>query len=433
MSGFDKFPSVPKVSVSLDLEGAAIPVGTLAWSVKERRSYFEFHRDFIDRKLRVSPFKLPLNPGAHPAPEKPFDGLHGLFNDSLPDGWGRLLLDRRLRKSNYIKDDLTQLDRLTFVGTRGMGAMRYEPEQVFRDPESGEVDLDWVAMQAENVQGAFEEADIDRLHELQGSSAGARPKIMIGRNEQTGRLTADVGKGLPKGFEPWIIKFRSRGIDHEESGPEEYAYSLMAKACRIEMPDTKLLHSEKGKYFAIRRFDRSSGGGVHVHTASGLLELDHGVPQIDYEALLNLTRILTGDARYVQQMFKRMTFNVLARNRDDHTKNHAFQMSSADDWKPTPAYDLTLSGGKGGQHNLAVAGEGANPGFKEIMQVATAATIPNGEAEAIFQEVKDAVDKWPDHAKKGELSERRMAEVDYLLNRRGRQPKTRVEVAASPP
>ena len=180
------------------------------------------------------------------------------------------------------------------------------------------------------------------------------------------------------------------------------------------MPDTKLLHSEKGKYFAIRRFDRSSGGGVHVHTASGLLELDHGDPQIDYEALLNLTRILTGDARYVQQMFKRMTFNVLARNRDDHTKNHAFQMSSADNWKPTPAYDLTLSGGKGGQHNLAVPGEGANPGFKEIMQVATAATIPNGEAEAIFQEVKDAVDKWPDHAKKGELSERRTAEVDYL-------------------
>ena len=87
MSGFDEFPSVQKVSVSLDLEGAAIPVGTLAWSVKERRSYFEFHRDFIDRKLRVSRFKLPLNPGAHPAPEKPFDGLHGLFNDSLPDGW----------------------------------------------------------------------------------------------------------------------------------------------------------------------------------------------------------------------------------------------------------------------------------------------------------------------------------------------------------
>jgi serine/threonine-protein kinase HipA len=432
VSGFDKFPNVQKVSVSVDLAGAAVPVGTLAWSTKEKRSYFEYDRGFIDRGLPISPFKLPLKPGAQPSPHIPFDGLHGLFNDSLPDGWGRLLLDRRLRRRNLNKDELTPVDRLTFVGGRGMGALRYQPENILRDPQAGEVDLDWFAAQAESAQAEFGEADIDRLHELQGSSAGARPKIMIGRDETTGRMVADVGQGLPEDFEPWLIKFRSRGIDHPEAGPEEYAYSLMAKACGIEMPETKLLRGETAKYFAVRRFDRPSGGGVHVHTASGLLELDHAVPEIDYEALLNLTRVLTRNDIHVQQMFRRMVFNVLARNRDDHTKNHAFQMTASGEWCPTPAYDLTLSGGKGGEHSLAVAGEGASPGFKDVMRVAQACSVRKGDAEEIFQEVKDAVDGWPAQAEAGGLSGQRMEEVDYLLNRRGPQPKTEIKVARAP-
>jgi serine/threonine-protein kinase HipA len=432
VSGFEKFPNVQKVSVSLDLQGAAVPVGVLAWSAKERRCYFEYDRSFIDRELPISPFKLPLNPGAQPAPHTPFDGLHGLFNDGLPDGWGRLLLDRRLRRRNYNKDELTPVDRLTFVGTRGMGALRYQPERTLRDPKAGEVDLDWLAAQAESAQAEFGEADIDRLHEMQGSSAGARPKIMIGRNEKSGRMLADIGKGLPQGFEPWLIKFRSRGIDHAEVGPEEYTYSLMAKACGIEMPETKLLQAEKGKYFAVRRFDRLSGGGVHVQTASGLLELDHAVPEIDYEALLNLTRVLTRNDVHAQQMFKRMVFNVLAHNRDDHSKNHAFQMSASGEWMPTPAYDLTLSEGKGREHSLAIAGEGADPGFRDIMRVAEACSIPKGDAEGIFQEVKEAVEEWPSHAESGGLSEQRIEEVDYLLNKRGPRPNAEIAVARAP-
>jgi serine/threonine-protein kinase HipA len=434
MTGYQKYKNTDKLSVSLELQGQVMPVGDLAWSRRDNRAYFEFSQDFIDRGLPVSPFKLPLNIGAAPAPMAPFNGIHGLFNDSLPDGWGRWLLDRLLRRHNFNKDELTAVDRLTYVGTRGMGALRYEPENTFRDPKTGdEIDLDWLASQAEEIQEEFGEADIDRLYEMQGSSGGARPKVMIGRNPVTGRMMPDVGKAIPREFEPWIVKFRSNANDHPEIGPEEYAYSLMAKASAVEMPETKLLKAEKGKYFAVRRFDRTSKGRIHVQTASSLLEVDHNVPQIDYETLLKVVRTLTRQEAHVHQVFRRMVFNVVARNRDDHSKNHAFEMGPDGIWKPTPAYDLTLSGGPGGQHSLAVAGEGKDPGYKHVLEEAERASISKGDAEAIYQQVLTAVDKWPSFADEAKLSEKRMEEVDYLLNRRGRQPKQEVEVATQPP
>jgi serine/threonine-protein kinase HipA len=434
MSGYQKYKNAEKLSVSLELEGQVMPVGNLAWSGRDNRAYFEFGQDFIGRGLPISPYKLPLKDGATPATATPFGGLHGLFNDTLPDGWGRWLLDRLLRQHNYNKDDPTPVDRLTYVGTRGMGALRYEPENVFRDPKTDEeIDLDWLATQSENIQDDFGEADVDRLHEMQGSSGGARPKVMVGRNSSTGRMVPDVGKPLPKDFEPWIVKFRSKANDHAEIGPEEYAYSLMAKAAAVDMPETKLLKAQKGKYFAVRRFDRTSKGRAHVQTISGLLEVDHNVPQIDYEMLLKVVRSLTRQDEYVRQVFRRMAFNVVARNRDDHSRNHAFEMGADGIWKPTPAYDLTLSAGPGGQHSLAIAGEGKNPGHKHILAEAARASISKGDAEEIYEQVRAAVDKWPDYAKQAELSEKRMEEVDYLLNRRGRQPKHEVTVATQPP
>jgi serine/threonine-protein kinase HipA len=315
-----------------------------------------------------------------------------------------------------------------------MGALCYEPENTFRDPKTGdEINLDWLASQADKVQQEFGEADIDRLHEMQGSSGGARPKIMVGRNPASGRMTPDVGKPLPEGFEPWIVKFRSRANDHPEIGPEEYAYSLMAKAAGVEMPETKLLKAEKGKYFAVRRFDRTAKGRTHVQTVSALLDVDHNTPQIDYETLLKVVGALTRDGTNVRQVFTRMVFNVLARNRDDHAKNHAFAMNSDGIWQPTPAYDLTLSAGPGGEHSLAIAGEGKNPGHKHILQVAQRASIAKGDAQSVYQQVLDAVDKWPSFAELAELSQKRTEETDYLLNRRGAQPKAAIKISMPPP
>jgi serine/threonine-protein kinase HipA len=430
-AGGNPFKGVQKLSVSLDFYGEEIPAGTLAWSKDERRAYFEYHADFAAKHLNLSPFKLPVGEGAKAASNTPFAGLHGMFNDSLPDGWGRLLLDRRLQKLGYDFRLLTPIDRLAYVGQTGMGALRYVPDNSLGKTDDDAIDLDWLAAQAEAVQGEVDEADVDRLLEIQGGSAGVRPKVMIGVNGKTGRIVADDGTGLPEGFDAWLVKFKSN-VDPSEIGKEEYAYSLMAKAAGVDMPPTKLIETKKGSYFAAQRFDRTESGSVHVQTASGLLEADHRAPSIDYDTLLRATRLLTRDERHVRQMFVRMVFNVLARNRDDHAKNHAFLMAKDGGWHPTPAYDLTLSEGPGGEHNLAVDGEGKNPTKKHILKVAEKASIPIAEAEQLFEQVQRAVDRWPEHAKEAGLSERRLQEIDRLLNKREPEAAPDVDISPSP-
>jgi serine/threonine-protein kinase HipA len=416
------FSPVEKLAVKLDFYGRSLDVGTLAWSRDERRAYFQYHRDFLDAPLPLAPFRLAPADGVVAAPYAPFDGLHGLFNDSLPDGWGRPLLDRRLQKHSVDHRLLTPLDRLAFVGRRGMGALRYVPDQVFGENTEGEISLDWVAAQAEAVQAEVDEADVDRLQDIQGGSAGARPKIMVGLNAGTGRVVADSGGNLPDGFAHWMVKFRSN-VDPQAIGAEEYAYSIMAREAGLVVPATRLIKGDKDSYFAVQRFDRTPEGSAHIQTVSGLLEADHKSPQIDYETLLKVTRLLTKDERHVRQMFRRMAFNVLARNRDDHSRNHAFLLASDGFWHPTPAYDLTLSEGPGGEHSLAVYGEGRRPTRKDIQAVGRGASIPDGEIREILDAVHAAIDRWPEFAASAGLSQKRADAIDHLLNGRGKPAK----------
>ena len=416
------FSPVEKLAVKLDFYGRSLDVGTLAWSKEERRAYFQYHRSFLDAPLPLAPFKLAPADGVIAAPYAPFDGMHGLFNDSLPDGWGRLLLDRRLQKHSIDHRLLTPLDRLAIVGRRGMGALRYVPDKVFGGHADREIDLDWAAAQAEAIQDEVDEADVDRLQDIQGGSAGARPKIMVGLNADTGRVVPDSGEDLPDGFEHWMVKFKS-SADPREIGAEEYAYSIMAREAGLDLPATRLVKGRKNSYFAVQRFDRTTDGRTHIQTVSGLLEADHKAPQIDYETLLKVTRLLTKDERNVRQMFRRMVFNVLAHNRDDHSKNHAFLLTSDGAWRPTPAYDLTLSEGPGGEHSLAVNGEGRRPTHKDMLAVGKGASIPDGEIQEILDAVHAAIDRWPDFAATAGLSQKRAEDVDHLLNGRGKQAK----------
>lgn len=412
-----KFSHIQRLSVQLDFYDRSIDVGTLAWSNDERRAYFEYNRDFAASELSLSPFKLLLGQGIAAAPYQPFDGLHGLFNDSLPDGWGRLLLDRRLQAQARDYRALTHLDRLAFVGQRGMGSLRYAPEELFERSIDDEINLDWASAQAERIQAELDTADVDRLQEIQGGSAGARPKIMIGLNTKTERVVADRGDQLRDGFEPWMVKFKSVH-DPAEIGAEEFAYSRMAHEAGVLVPPTRLIKAKKGNYFAVRRFDRTPEGCTHMQTISGLLEADHRTPEIDYETLLKVTRLLTRDERHVRQMFCRMAFNVLARNRDDHSKNHAFIMDSDATWHPSPAYDLTLSDGPGGEHSLAIAGEGRYPTQDHIFSTAKTASIPLKEAQDSLERIRAAVDRWPEFAAEAEISKKRSDEIDQLLNKR---------------
>jgi serine/threonine-protein kinase HipA len=411
-----KFKPIQQIKVYLNLEGNERKLGTLAWSGKERRAYFEYAAEFLTSPLLISPFHMMAATGLIAAPRDPFDGLHGLFNDSLPDGWGRLLLDRRLQRAGIDYTRLTPVDRLSAVGRTGMGALSYIPELPDDQKQQAVTDLDWFADQVELVQTEMDIADIDRLQGAQGGSAGARPKIMIGFNQVENTCVLDYGQPLGAGFERWMVKAPSSD-DPREIGAEERAYALMAVAAGLTMADTQLLETRKGRrLFATKRFDRTPTGRLHMHTASGLLNASHREASVNYEQLHKLTHMMTRDAAEVLKMFRNMVFNVYARNRDDHAKNHAFLMDGNGRWSLAPAYDLTFSSGPGGEHSAAIAGEGRTPGMSHLLTVSKAASIPDQYAREVIEQVREAVDRWPQFAEEVRLSRSRTAELDKFLN-----------------
>ncbi|UFW65098.1 type II toxin-antitoxin system HipA family toxin [Rhizobium laguerreae] len=411
------FKPIRKMSVVLDLVGSERNLGTLAWSSDERRAYFEYSAEFLAAPLPVSPFNLKENPGLIAAPRDPFDGLHGLFNDSLPDGWGRLLLDRRLQKAGIDYHLLTPLDRLSAVGKTGMGALSYIPELADDERKpADDIDWDWFVEQVDLVHAEMDIADIDTLQGAQGGSAGARPKIMIGFNKAQNKLALDYGQDMEPGFDRWMVKARGVG-DPVDIGVEEQAYALMARAAGLEMAETRIFDTRKGsRLFATKRFDRTPAGRLHMHTASGILNASHRQASLNYGQLHKLTLMMTRDSSEVLRMFRRMVFNVYARNRDDHAKNHAFLMNADGRWTLSPAYDLTFSSGPGGEHSVDIAGEGRNPDIKHLLTVSRQASISDQDARDVIDQVRTAIEGWQQFAEKAGLSKYRTTELDRILN-----------------
>jgi len=368
------FNPVSVVNVSLMWGNEKQAVGRLA--IKNRQIFFEYADSFIQTGLEISPFKLPVKPGVHVCEDRVFDGLFGVFNDSLPDGWGRLLLDRKLQQSGVSPGNLSPLDRLCFVGNNGMGALVYKPEMDHTEA----VEIKSLDVIAEEIYATLEEEDnsyIDELLCLNGSSAGARPKIMMRHNQ------AD-----------WLIKFRS-SLDSKDIGAIEFAYHLMAKKAGMDVPEAKLFPAKKGPgYFGVKRFDRDNSSRVHMHTISGLLHADHRLPNLDYETILRTTAWLTKDVRETQKQYRAAVFNILSHNRDDHAKNFSFLLDKDGAWRVSPAYDLTFSSGPQGEHCTMIMGEGKNPQSKNLLQLAKVAGIKDSEACNIIDKVKTAVVEW---------------------------------------
>ena len=351
-------------------------VGTLAMTA-DHKAAFQYSEEWLENGFPISPFSLPLKKQVFVPTKDYFDGLFGVFADSLPDNWGRLLLDRLLRAHKQNPDKLTVLDRLAIVGKSGMGALTYYPEKKI-DEQYGDMDLDELAEQCRKILNTEYSDRLDELYRLGGTSGGARPKIMTTVNG-----------------EEWIIKFPAH-VDGENAGKMEYDYSCCAKKCGIIMSETRLFPSEKCEgYFGIKRFDRISDKNgtkrIHMLTAAALLELDFEQPSLDYHSLMKLTKILTRDnEKDIREMFRRMCFNVLAHNRDDHSKNFTYLYDDEKDrWSLSPAYDLTYSNTYYGEHTTTVDGNGRNPGRKELLTVGIAA----GMKKEVCIESMDMVEK----------------------------------------
>jgi serine/threonine-protein kinase HipA len=385
-----------------------LPVGRLAR--RGRELLFEYDLDFLARGLPLSPFKLPLRPGVFAGDPEKFNGLPGVFDDSLPDGWGRLLIDRRAAKAGIPREALGPLDRLLMVGHRAMGALVYEP-QVELEPPSV-VRLSQLEADARAVLGDGGAVDLERLIALGGSPQGARPKVLV----QLGPGDAVIhGEARPRpGCEPWMVKFRAPG-DDRHAGNLEHAYLRMAAAAGIDVPASRLLArtSRHPGYFAVKRFDRVGGRRLHLHTLAGLLHAPPASTALSYRDLLLTTRELTRNEADVTEMFRRACFNVLAHNRDDHSRNFAFLMDARGAWRASPAYDLTFSQGPGGEHALLVDTEGAHPDRTHLERLAASVGIKRG-AEVI-DGVRAAVAKLHRFAEAAGVPSKRTAEVARAL------------------
>jgi serine/threonine-protein kinase HipA len=366
-----------------------VPVGRLA--LDGNVVVFEYDGAFAASGLSLNPAFGAIGPGLlHPRDPRAFRGLHGVFADSLPDAWGELLLERRLRSAGVPITSLTVLDRLALVGRRGRGALVYEPADD-DTAATGEVDLNRLAQDVVEVLEGHESAVLRELERLAGSSGGARPKVQVALDD-SGRARADDGDALPLGFTSWIVKFRGN-VDRVDIGPLETGYAEAARRAGIDMPRTRLISASGGPgYFATERFDRTpEGRRLHMLSIAGMLDADWSVPSIDYETLLDAVRGATRDERAVLQMYRRMVFNVLAVNRDDHTKQHALLLDRDGAWRLSPAYDLTLASGPGNEHYLTVNGRGRDVTRRDLLAVADAQSISPRRASAIIDEVATAV------------------------------------------
>jgi len=353
-----KIPNSNQIKVKLNEQD----VGTLAVTT-DGLAAFEYTAVFLQNGFSISPFYLPLRPGVFIAHREPFNGLFGVFNDSLPDGWGTLITDRMLKEKGVNPFELNVLQRLALVGTSGNGALTYHPDWILNDNEKA-LELEQVAIVVNQILQQEESQDLGTIYQMAGSSGGARPKV-----------------SMKIDGEEWIIKFPA-SIDPQNIGEIEYQYALAANKCGIEMTETRLF---EGKNFGIKRFDRKENKKIHVHSASGLLYASHRFPSLDYTELIKATLALTRNMNEALKIYRQMVFNVLTFNKDDHAKNFSFIYHN-NEWKVSPAYDLVLSHGFNGQHTTTIAGKG-NPERQDVFEVAKLTGLPIKKAHKIYDEV----------------------------------------------
>jgi serine/threonine-protein kinase HipA len=384
---------IKKIYVSIQFDAEEIEVGELV--SENKLIYFKYYPSFVKRGLEISPIKLKLNTDINKANEIPFDGLFGVFFDSLPDGWGRLLLDRTLTARGISIAHLTPLDRLAYVGNQGMGALLYKPEMTVKNLTDFRIELDEIANATQKIVAGTASDVLDELFKLGGSSGGARPKILVGYNPITQHLI-NADKELPHGYEHWLIKFPTSS-DSRDIANIEYAYYKMAIDAGIEMSTCQLFKGQSGKvYFGTKRFDRQGNNRLHLHSAAGMMHDNFRLSVLDYGHLMDCAFQLERDIKAYEKVLRLAAFNVFANNRDDHSKNFSFLMDVTGKWRLAPAYDLTFSYSGHGMHSTMIAGESANPTRQHLMKLATYFKIKN--ANLIIDEVLAVVTNWRKYA-----------------------------------
>ncbi len=349
-------------------------VGYLA--VVDEGIAFQYDADWLKNGFSISPFSLPLKGDVFIDRKDNFGGLFGVFHDSLPDGWGELLVNRMCARKSVNYEKLNPLTRLSLIGENGLGGLNYEPTQAAETADS-HFDLEELAEEANAVLNDTEKAvgDLDGLYLAGGSSGGARPKAHL-------RIDG----------EEWIVKFPCR-IDPPDVGLMEFNANAAAKKCGLDVTEFKLFPSKKcSGYFGAKRFDRKEGRRVHVVSLSSLLETTHRIPNLDYVHLFQVIENICADKRDLYEAFVRMTFNVLYGNKDDHGKNISFLYDEMlGGYRLSPAYDLTRTPDKP-EHEMTVMGN-PNPTEKDLLKLAAYVGLAKGKTTGILESIKENIHK----------------------------------------
>jgi serine/threonine-protein kinase HipA len=413
-------------------------VGAVAWDESKGIASFEYDASFISKGWDLAPLKMPISnrnkifsfPNLKSS--STFKGLPGLLADVLPDKYGNQLINAWLAQNGRPENSMNPVELLCFIGTRGMGALEFEPTQLNASKQAFNIELKTLVEVAQNVmnkRAAFE-TNIEKeeakalmeILKIGTSAGGARPKAIIAYNESTGQVKSGQSK-TTKGFEHWLIKLD--GVSDEQFGATggygrvEMAYYLMATDCGIEMMPSKLLEENGRAHFMTLRFDRTgSEEKHHIQTFCAMQHYDFNeVNSFNYEQLFQTMRLLRLPYPQAEQMFRRMVFNVMARNCDDHTKNFAFRLRKNQTWELAPAYDICHAYRPGSvwvsQHALSINGKRKGITKADLLTISNSMNIKKGEK--IVNEISDKVAQWKDYARITNVEERLSEAINQTL------------------
>lgn len=402
-------------------------VGAISWSDSEGIASFQYDPEFLKLNQDLAPLMMPISQGnrvySFPSLRNndTFKGLPGLIADTLPDHYGNQLINTWLVKNNRPENSMNPVEQLCFIGERGMGALTFEPTKMPKSADNFTVELDSLVSIAQKVLGQRqlfttnlhedEQQALKDLLKIGTSAGGARPKAIISFNETTGEVKSGQAN-TEEGFEHWLLKLD--GVSDAQFGNSkgygrvEMAYYLMAKDCGIEMMECRLLEENGRAHFMTKRFDRTeSNEKHHIQTFCAMRHLDFNeVNSFSYEQLFETMRVLRLPYLQAEQLYKRMVFNVIAKNCDDHTKNFAFRMKQGEAWELAPAYDICYAYRPGSiwvsQHALSINGKRANFTRSDLTTIAESMNIkkPNN----IIDHIVEVVHNWPVYAKKVKIS-----------------------------
>ena len=430
------FKPIQKLNVQRTLAtGETVPVGVLAQN--RQGVFFQYNEEYINKFGNLSPFTLQANGKLQQAPKEPHRGIHGVFGDSLPDGWGLLLQDRIFRQQGVLPSQVTAMDRLAFVGHQGMGGLSFTPVSAFSPEQHQYIDIATLGLEAQTLfdQSLSEELDGKAQQVLAtlvavGSSGGARPKAQVympAGDAQQCRTYAQPGD------EAWLVKFTSKNLalGHEE-GLCEAVYLQMAEQAKCQPPVWQLIDAPPSSgakaWLALKRFDylpahqvdgEQHAGRLHMHSACGLLDADFRTPSLDYSDLIKASRQLCKSPAAGQLQFRRAIFNLFAANQDDHSKNWGFLQADDGSWQLAPFYDVTFSPHPFSEHATAFAGYGKAPPLKVMQKLAASAGFATWkEAQQCIQEVIDAISQFANLAEKQTISKTTILAIEKTLAER---------------